>query len=125
SSLEQWTEALAGVDDAVRTVVCGHTHMPFQRFVDRRTVVNPGSVGMPYGRPGPHWALLRAGTVQLRHTPMDRDAAADRVIATSDYSDVGVWVDFFIRSPPSDAEALRVFAPNAGRPPAGGADERQ
>ena len=48
--LERWAEAFAGLPDEVRTVVCGHTHMPFARLVDRRLVVNPGSVGMPYGR---------------------------------------------------------------------------
>jgi len=26
--------------------------MPFVRLVDRRLVVNAGSIGMPYGRPG-------------------------------------------------------------------------
>lgn len=50
--LERWAEAFAGLADEVRTVVCGHTHTPFTRLVDRRLVVNPGSVGMPYGRVG-------------------------------------------------------------------------
>ena len=34
-----------------RPSVCGHTHMPYVRLVGRRLVVNPGSIGMPYGRP--------------------------------------------------------------------------
>ncbi len=51
SRLERWEEVFAGVADETRTVVCGHTHMPFVRLVDRRLVVNPGSIGMPYGRP--------------------------------------------------------------------------
>lgn len=33
-------------------VVCGHTHMPFDRAVGRIRVVNAGSVGMPFGEPG-------------------------------------------------------------------------
>ncbi|WP_308290929.1 metallophosphoesterase family protein [Micromonospora sp. RL09-050-HVF-A] len=48
----RWAEVFAGLPPEVRTVVCGHTHMPFTRLVDRRLVINPGSVGMPYGGPG-------------------------------------------------------------------------
>jgi predicted phosphodiesterase len=50
--IERWAEVFAGLPQDVRTVVCGHTHMPFVRLVDLRLVINPGSVGMPYGRPG-------------------------------------------------------------------------
>ncbi|WP_019544017.1 hypothetical protein [Streptomyces sulphureus] len=32
--------------------------MPFVRLVGGRLLVNPGSVGMPYGREGAHRALL-------------------------------------------------------------------
>ena len=50
------TRAVAGglrrATPEVTTVVCGHTHMPFVRLVARRLVVNAGSIGMPYGRPG-------------------------------------------------------------------------
>jgi diadenosine tetraphosphatase ApaH/serine/threonine PP2A family protein phosphatase len=33
-------------------VVCGHTHMQFDRMIGRTRVVNAGSVGMPFGDPG-------------------------------------------------------------------------
>ena len=115
SAIQRWAEVFANLDESVRTVVCGHTHMPFQRLVDRRLVVNPGSVGMPYGRPGPHWALLRGGVVQLRHTRIDPDVTADRIIAASGYAAVDEWVTFFIRSAASDAEALATFGPRDGR----------
>src|SRR2546429_6422134 len=73
---------LSTVDDEVTTIVCGHTHMPFVRLVDRRLVVNPGSVGMPYGSAGGHWALLGPGTgVQLRPTLSDADAGRARARA--------------------------------------------
>jgi putative phosphoesterase len=39
-------------------VVCGHTHMQFDRTVAGRRVVNSGSVGRPYGdEPGAFWTL--------------------------------------------------------------------
>ncbi|WP_307854424.1 metallophosphoesterase family protein [Micromonospora sp. C31] len=69
---------LADVPAEVATVVCGHTHMPFTRLADRRLIVNPGSVGMPYGGPGAYWALLGPGA-HLRRTPFDVDAACARV----------------------------------------------
>ena len=36
----------------VPVVICGHTHMQFDRRVGRVRVVNAGSVGMPFGEPG-------------------------------------------------------------------------
>src|SRR5512145_2207180 len=56
SPMPVWRAVLQGVTK--RLVVCGHTHMPFDRLVDGTRVVNPGSVGMAYGPPGAYWALL-------------------------------------------------------------------
>jgi predicted phosphodiesterase len=66
---------------AERTVVCGHTHMQFDRWVGRTRVVNAGSVGMPFGEPGAHWLLLGPG-FEFRHTSYDLADAADRVRTT-------------------------------------------
>ena len=67
---------MSGVDADL--VVCGHTHMQFDRTVDRLRIVNAGSVGMPYGDPGAYWSMLGPG-VNLRRTEYDRDAAAARM----------------------------------------------
>jgi predicted phosphodiesterase len=115
SSVNRWTEVLAGVGDPVRTVVCGHTHMPFVRLVDRRTVVNPGSVGMPYGTTGAHWALLGGDgpAIQLRRTVFDPEEACASIAASSGYPKLDEWLDFFVRNPASDVEALETFHPKA------------
>jgi predicted phosphodiesterase len=113
--LERWSEAFADVPEEVRTIVCGHTHMPFARLVDRRWVVNPGSIGMPYGRPGGAWALLRGGQVSLRHTELDLDQACARIVAESGYEHREEWVDEYVRGRNSDADALVAFAPRDGR----------
>jgi putative phosphoesterase len=64
---ERWAEALAGVDADV--VVCGHTHVQFDRRIGDVRLVNAGSVGMPYAdEPGAYWALLDGTDVELRHT---------------------------------------------------------
>ncbi|WP_344856468.1 metallophosphoesterase family protein [Amycolatopsis ultiminotia] len=106
----RWAEVLAGT--TAETVVCGHTHMPFVRLADRRRIVNPGSVGMPYGTTGAHWALLGPG-VQLRRTAFDPELACQYLTKTSGYPEIGVWAEEFVRNPVSDLEALRVFSPRA------------
>jgi predicted phosphodiesterase len=117
SSLERWSEVLAPLDGEVAAVVCGHSHMPFLRLAHRRTVVNPGSVGMPYGGAGAHWALLGEGVrVSLRRTELDLDAACARIAADSGYPDAARFADIFVRSRYSDAEALATFGPRDGRP---------
>lgn len=116
SRLSRWAEVFGELPDEVRTVVCGHTHMPFTRLVDRRLVVNPGSIGMPYGRPGGHWALLRDGDVSLRRTLINVDETVAAVIAGSGYPDVAEWADYYVRARASDAEAIATFGPRDGRP---------
>jgi predicted phosphodiesterase len=80
TSEERLAPMLRGVEE--RTVVCGHTHVQFDRVVDDTRVVNAGSVGMPYEvRPGAYWALLDRG-VELRRTGYDLEAAAAAVRAS-------------------------------------------
>jgi hypothetical protein len=113
--LEKWAEVFADLPPEVQTVVGGHTQMPFVRLVDRRLVINSGSIGMPYGRPGGAWALLRNGQVELRHTKIDIDAAVEHVVRESRYPGRREWAEEYIRSANSDADALTAFAPRDGR----------
>lgn len=94
------------VDAAV--VVCGHTHMPFDRLVGRTRVVNAGSVGMPFGRPGADWLLLGPG-IEFRHTPYDLDLAAARIRAT-DYPQADEFAARHVLQPPSEESILQAFA---------------
>lgn len=114
--LERWAEVLADVPDEVTTVVCGHTHMPFSRLAHGRLIVNPGSVGMPYGRPGAHWALLAGGTVTMRRTEFDLADACAVIARQSSFPRAAEWADYFVCARASDAEALAVFGPRDGRP---------
>ncbi|MFF2080300.1 metallophosphoesterase family protein [Kitasatospora sp. NPDC058162] len=116
SSLERWGEVLAGVDPAVTTVVCGHTHMPYTRLALGRLVVNPGSLGMPYGRAGAHWALLGPG-VQLRSTRFDVDSAAARIAEGSAFHQAAEWADYCLNARTTEHDAFGIFAPHDGRGP--------
>jgi predicted phosphodiesterase len=115
SRLERWAEVLADLPDEVMTVVCGHTHMPFTRLANIRHIINPGSIGMPYGRPGAHWAILNEGAVEMRRTAYDPQAACAQIAATSSYPDVAEWADYFLYARATDADALAAFGPRDGR----------
>jgi predicted phosphodiesterase len=48
-------------------VICGHTHVQFERVIGNTRVVNAGSVGMPFQEPGAYWLLIDS-EIQLRRT---------------------------------------------------------
>jgi predicted phosphodiesterase len=104
-------EMLADVEEGV--VVCGHTHMQFDRALEGYRLVNAGSVGMPYGAPGAHWALLGPG-VEFVRTPFDVDAAAERILATG-WPMAEQFVRENLRAVPKAAEVVAYFEGLAGR----------
>jgi predicted phosphodiesterase len=89
-------------------VVCGHTHMQFDRMVGGVRVVNAGSVGMPFGEAGAYWLLLGPG-VELRRTTYDLANAANRIRNTA-YPQAEEFAERSILHPPSEAEMLQAFA---------------
>lgn len=93
-------------------IVCGHTHMQFDRTVDGVRIVNPGSVGMPYGEPGAYWALLGPG-VDFRRTDYDRESAAAR-IGKSSWPDAAGFARDNVVSVPSVADAMEFFRKHGG-----------
>jgi predicted phosphodiesterase len=103
---DEWLrEMVADVEADV--VVCGHTHMQFDRVVDGIRVVNAGSVGLAYGAPGAHWLVL-GPEVEPRRTPYDNEAFADRV-AASDWPNAARFAEENIRNYPSEDEVLAFF----------------
>jgi diadenosine tetraphosphatase ApaH/serine/threonine PP2A family protein phosphatase len=91
-------------------VVCGHTHMQFDRIVGKTRVVNAGSVGMPFGESGADWLLLGPGpAIQLRHSSYDLAKAADRIRDTP-YPQAQDFAARHILKPPSEDEMLQAFS---------------
>jgi putative phosphoesterase len=103
-------EFLSGVEADL--VVCGHTHMPFDRVVDGVRIINPGSVGMPYGEPGAFWALLGPG-VEFRRTEYDRAAAA-ALIRRSAWPGAEEFASSNVLSVPRVEAAMAFFRANGG-----------
>jgi len=92
----------------VPLVVCGHTHMQFDRMIGRTRVVNAGSVGMPFGEAGADWLLL-GPDVQLRHTMYDLEKSAERIRGT-EYPQARDFAERYVLHPPSEEQMLEVFA---------------
>lgn len=88
-------------------VVCGHTHMQFDRRVGGTRVINAGSVGSPFGRPGAAWALLGPG-VELRHVDYDVQRTAELVRRTAfPFADEAAHR---LLEPEPEAEMLAIYA---------------
>lgn len=89
-------------------VVCGHTHMQFELSVSGMHIVNAGSVGMPFGRPGAYWLLL-GPEPELKRTDYDLAVAAREIRASG-----GPLADAFaersVLRPPSEEDMLNLYA---------------
>ena len=101
-SSDERVRALLG-DVPEPLVVCGHTHMQFERVVDAVRVVNAGSVGLSYGTTDACWAIVEDGEVELRRTPYDRDA-----LRRSAYPKLDAFLE-----PASEEEAIAFFERHA------------
>jgi putative phosphoesterase len=88
-------------------VVCGHTHMQFDRTVGRSRILNAGSVGMPFGAPDAHWLLL-GPHIQFRQTTYNLASAAERIRSTT-YPQAEDFAARNILNPPTEQEMLEIF----------------
>jgi predicted phosphodiesterase len=103
-------ERLLPVFGCVRSslVVCGHTHMQFDRMIGRARVVNAGSVGMPFGVPGAYWLLLGPG-IDLRRTSYDLAKAAGHIRGTA-YPQAEEFATQNVLNPSSEEQMLETFS---------------
>ncbi|HLY32668.1 MAG TPA: metallophosphoesterase family protein [Ktedonobacterales bacterium] len=90
-------------------VVCGHTHMQFERRAGALRILNAGSVGMPYAdQPGAYWLLLGSEGFEFRRTAYDVAAAAQEVKA-SGYPQAREFAEENVMTVPTAAEAMAIF----------------
>jgi predicted phosphodiesterase len=102
---ERLRRILAGV--AADVIVGGHVHQSYDRRLDGRRIINPGSVGLPYeGRPGAFWALLGPG-VELRRTEYDLGAAVSELRAGG-YVATDEWLTESLLDP-ADPDPIAAF----------------
>lgn len=100
-------EIFAGVTP--RLVVCGHTHVQFDRTPGDLRLVNAGSVGMAYqGKPGiACWAAL-GPDVDLRQTIYDHHRAAVEIRA-SGFPEAEEFIRRYVLEPPTPDAATEFF----------------
>ena len=70
-------------------VVCGHSHMQFERTIADKRVINSGSVGLPFEeRPGAYWTL----DLIHRYTPYEGAPVPERSRAEvlAEYTRIGL-----------------------------------
>ncbi len=103
---ERLREAVAGVEAGL--ILCGHTHSQWLRTVNGITVVNAGSVGLPYEEePGAYWTLL-GPDVEQRRTTYDLEAAAEAYRA-SGYPEADEFVRETLIEPETPDAAVDFF----------------
>jgi len=90
-------------------IVCGHTHIQFERRVGNWRILNAGSLGMPYAdQPGAYWLLLSPEGYEFRRTVYDLEAAAQEVKA-SGHPQAQEFAEENLLIVPTIAEATKVL----------------
>lgn len=103
---EKIAPLFANIRDNV--VVCGHTHMQFDRMIGDKRVVNAGSVGMSFQGTGAFWLLLNP-EVELRRTDYDLVDTAKRIRATR-YPQADMFAEKNVLHPPTEEQMLAAYA---------------
>ena len=85
-------------------IVCGHTHMQFDRMIADKRAINAGSVGMPFGKRGAYW-LLVDNEVKLKYTSYDFEYAA-RQITQTDHPNAESFAKIYVLNPPTEEVML-------------------
>ena len=90
-------------DVAADVLVCGHTHMQYdRRLTTGLRVANPGSVGMPYeSRRGAYWAVL-GPNIEFRRTEYDVEATVAAIQVMGAPVDARL-LEYLLEPPGSDA----------------------
>ncbi|MFM2479715.1 metallophosphoesterase family protein [Celerinatantimonas sp. MCCC 1A17872] len=90
------------------TIVCGHTHMQFNKTIADKRIINAGSVGMPFAKPGAQWLLLNE-QANLMHTNYDVNQAAEQIKQTS-YPQRDAFIKENILTMPTEEQALKILS---------------
>ncbi len=101
---ERVDDLFSGIEQDI--VVCGHTHIQFARQVGKLSILNAGSVGMPFAdQPGAYWLLLSPEGPEFRRTAYDAQDAAQE-LNTSGNAFVHEFVKTYVLQTPTATERI-------------------
>jgi len=107
TSEERVNDIFVGIEQDI--VVCGHTHMQFARQVGKLSILNAGSVGMPFAnQPGAYWLLLSPAGYEFRRTAYDAQETAQQ-LNTSGNSFVREFVKNHVLNTPDATEMIEML----------------
>ncbi|WLR42041.1 metallophosphoesterase family protein [Bacillus carboniphilus] len=90
-------------------VVCGHTHIQFEHEVDGLSILNAGSVGMPFAdQPGAYWLLLTPDGYEFRRTTYSKEEAA-KVISTSKDPQAQEFIETYVVKGVPEAKGMEIL----------------
>ncbi|WP_099304227.1 metallophosphoesterase family protein [Bacillus sp. Marseille-P3800] len=67
-------------DEIQHVIICGHTHIQFEREILSKKVINAGSVGLQSRAKGACWLLIDSDKYDLRITEYDFERAANEIL---------------------------------------------
>lgn len=77
---DSWREEVAGM--AADVLLTGHTHLPFQRRIGSKLIVNPGSLGQSkHGQAEACYAIWEDGSFQLHAAPYSVELTVSKIQA--------------------------------------------
>lgn len=88
-------------------VVCGHTHIQFDRDIENIRIVNAGSVGMPFGKTGADWLLIDS-SIHFKHTDYNLEKAAEQILK-SNYPHAESFAANNVLKTPSESDAIKML----------------
>lgn len=107
TSQERMEQLFQGVHQQI--VVCGHTHIQFERLAEGTRIINAGSIGMPFAeRPGAYWLLMSPNGHEFKYTSYDLEAAANEIRASQD-PQANDFAEKNVLSVPAVAQAIEML----------------
>ena len=104
---ERVKDLFSGIEQEI--VICGHTHIQFARQVGKLSILNAGSVGMPFAdQAGAYWLLLSPEGHEFRRTEYDSQDAAQELNASGN-SFVREFVKNYVLKTPTATERIEIL----------------
>ncbi|WP_052363444.1 metallophosphoesterase [Geomicrobium sp. JCM 19037] len=67
-------------DERQQVIICGHTHIQFERDILSKKVINAGSVGLQSRAKGACWLFIDSDKYELRVSEYDYESTAQEIL---------------------------------------------